>query len=695
LPDRENRQKTRVPLDTEVQVDNEGAFVEKFAGNVSRGGIFVKTPRPMPVGREVVLKIALAGGGYLEVEGVVTWIREDEDPKTGEAAGMGIRFKQLGAGIEVIVDRIVTAGEARASGDDGKIRLLVMQLRRNRKGETVREGRIVEGETIAIGRASDKDIHLADPRVALDHAVIRQRSFGTLTLESAGPDLRVDGAFSKNADLAIGMAIDIGSFRMVVEANAGEGYPAHDLVLSIERIQAATDVETARRHRLPKSLATASFGMRRPALLLACLLAVPFLVLPLLNAAVPGARAKLEEVGLNPAIAWSAGPVSSAHRSIEGECHACHAKPFATVQDAECLACHATTGEHIGDPTLRLAVTGGARCAECHREHRGLRSLADSDPQLCVACHGTLATKHPEAGLDDIAGFSAGHPAFRISMVQASGGIARISQDDSRSASWDGGLRFTHAVHLAKDGVRSPLAPPGSDGKVVMQCADCHELESGRHFYKPVSMERHCASCHRLDFEPGRTSRQVPHGSVAGVMTTLREFYAGVALGATPMAKPGTATSIVRPGENMQDTGSSIPSTVQWVNDAAERAAFELFEKRACHDCHQIERVATGADDPAGIRGVTWRVRHVVQAGRWLPKSEFEHSRHASVACTRCHSIVTTSAVATDVMLPSIATCRECHVSEPQAEKVTSSCESCHGFHAHESGSLADAQAVR
>ena len=692
MPDRENREKERVPFETEVQVENSGEFVEKFAGNISRGGMFVKTPRPLDVGREVVLKVALAGGGYLEVEGIVAWTRTDEDTKTSEPPGMGIRFKQLGAGIEVLVDRIVTAGEARAS-TDGMIRLLVMQLRRNKKGETVREGRIIEGETIAIGRASDKHIHLADPRVALSHAVIRQRSFGTLVLESSGPDLRINGTFAQNADLGIGMVVEIGSFRMVVEANAGAGYPPHDLVLSIERVLPAADESAARKHTLAKSLATTRLGIRRPALLLGALLGLPFLVLPVLNVASPGAAAKLKEVGVNPAIAWSAGPVSSSHRSIEGDCAACHAKPFAAVQDKECLGCHATTGEHIGDPALRLAVTGGARCAECHSEHRGERSLASGDPRLCVDCHGTLGTEHPEAGLENITGFTSGHPAFRLSMVSETSGrvtLARISQEDERSRTWDGGLRFTHAVHLSKDGVRSPLAVAGELGKVVMQCADCHKLESSRHFYEPVNMERHCAGCHRLDFEPGRTSRQVPHGSVAGVITTLREFYAGVALGTTPIVKTESATSMVRPGENRREPGSSILATQQWVNDAAERAAFEIFEKRACHDCHQIDRVATAANDPAGFRGTTWRVRRVIQAGRSFPNNEFEHSRHDSVACTQCHPAAT-SAAATDVLIPTITTCRECHASETQPEKVTSGCESCHEFHAHTSGSRAEA----
>jgi hypothetical protein len=317
-------------------------------------------------------------------------------------------------------------------------------------------------------------------------------------------------------------------------------------------------------------------------------------------------------------------------------------------------------------------VMGASRCADCHHEHHGARSMEDLDPKLCVDCHGKLKDTHPEAKQENISSFTSGHPGFKFPPV-------------------DEGIHFPHNIHMAKEGIRSPDAAVASGGKVVMQCNDCHELEQGRHFYKPVEMEKHCSKCHRLDFEPGRTSRQVPHGDVAGVLTTLREFYAGVALGAVPMAAPAPQTMMLRPGEKRKRIGP-LPTvaSAEWVTDSAEKAAYELFEKRVCHDCHEIQKTNAAPDDPAGIRGVTWTVKPVVQRVRWLPKSEFEHSRHASEKCERCHSAAT-SQLATDVLMPPIDTCRECHVAEPQPEKVTSGCQTCHGYHAHQSGSLAAA----
>ena len=42
-------------------------------------------------------------------------------------------------------------------------------------------------------------------------------------------------------------------------------------------------------------------------------------------------------------------------------------------------------------------------------------------------------------------------------------------------------------------------------------------------------MQKHCQECHRLEFEPAVTSRQVPHGRPEEARTVVREFYANLA----------------------------------------------------------------------------------------------------------------------------------------------------------------------
>jgi hypothetical protein len=66
------------------------------------------------------------------------------------------------------------------------------------------------------------------------------------------------------------------------------------------------------------------------------------------------------------------GPLSPAHRFLEGNCAGCHA-PVAGVQAARCISCHAAeTALLQRQPTAFHANVG--TCAECHREHEGAAS---------------------------------------------------------------------------------------------------------------------------------------------------------------------------------------------------------------------------------------------------------------------------------------------------------------------------------
>src|SRR5438270_13977880 len=115
----ESRKDQRVPLAAKVQIKTEGLekFIEKFSGNISKGGIFIKTPQPLPVGKEVLLTVVVPPGTQLiEARGVVSWTRPANDPHSGEPAGMGIRFTTLSEGSEKILDAIVSAGDGK-TGD--------------------------------------------------------------------------------------------------------------------------------------------------------------------------------------------------------------------------------------------------------------------------------------------------------------------------------------------------------------------------------------------------------------------------------------------------------------------------------------------------------------------------------------------------------------------------------------------------
>jgi molecular chaperone DnaK len=91
-------------------------FAERFASNVSRGGIFIRTREPRPVGTLVTFELRLAGGeAVVKGQGVVRWI-QPENPAAHPpvAPGMGVQFLELDERSRELVDRIAAQKEQRA-----------------------------------------------------------------------------------------------------------------------------------------------------------------------------------------------------------------------------------------------------------------------------------------------------------------------------------------------------------------------------------------------------------------------------------------------------------------------------------------------------------------------------------------------------------------------------------------------------
>ena len=74
-----------------------------------------------------------------------------------------------------------------------------------------RVGRAVSGETLSLGRAAACKIYLPDPRVRLEHALIRRAEDGYLYLEASGP-VAINQKTQTSARLAVGQKISIGPY---------------------------------------------------------------------------------------------------------------------------------------------------------------------------------------------------------------------------------------------------------------------------------------------------------------------------------------------------------------------------------------------------------------------------------------------------------------------------------------------------
>ena len=113
---RQRRAYVRAPLGLMVQfrLDDLDTFMQEYAGNISQGGMFIRTSQPQPVGNLVYFQMSLVGGEQLlEGLGRVVHVNgaSDDNP------GMGLEFVNLDAASQARIDDIVAQRLANQSAD--------------------------------------------------------------------------------------------------------------------------------------------------------------------------------------------------------------------------------------------------------------------------------------------------------------------------------------------------------------------------------------------------------------------------------------------------------------------------------------------------------------------------------------------------------------------------------------------------
>jgi uncharacterized protein (TIGR02266 family) len=83
-------------------------FIEKFAPNVTRGGIFLASRTPRPEGEVFAFEVQLATGAVaLAGEGKVTWVKPFNAAEPQKPHGMGVQFVRLDAQSRETLNRIL------------------------------------------------------------------------------------------------------------------------------------------------------------------------------------------------------------------------------------------------------------------------------------------------------------------------------------------------------------------------------------------------------------------------------------------------------------------------------------------------------------------------------------------------------------------------------------------------------------
>jgi type IV pilus assembly protein PilZ len=87
------RSASRGAIRLRVDYERMNAFFADYTKNISKGGTFIKTARPLPIGTRFLFALSLpALSEPVQITGEVQWISEPGSPASGDEPGMGIRF---------------------------------------------------------------------------------------------------------------------------------------------------------------------------------------------------------------------------------------------------------------------------------------------------------------------------------------------------------------------------------------------------------------------------------------------------------------------------------------------------------------------------------------------------------------------------------------------------------------------------
>ncbi|BBB13531.1 cytochrome c3 family protein [Sphingopyxis sp. FD7] len=582
---------------------------------------------------------------------------------------------------------------------------ILRRIATTKTGKQIVRDLALPGDRITLGRDSASTIHIADLAVNPHHATIASSDGRTVRVtaqEGLGFDLNGRTETVADIDSAAGAELRFGGHRLTIAREEDK------IILLVERIdelsQSSKDVDEVKAF----SLAGVMPGKRVGAWTFGLLMLLAFLIGPI------WAWYSYKNVDERPGNfhadrTWISGPLSSAHANLTKDCQSCHVEPFVAVTDTACVNCH--TGEHkamsmahAGAPTAMLlaarAPTGGfdkllanvgeafnrpqGRCVDCHTEHEGAGPMAATPQKFCADCHDGMQGRLQNAGhptmLADASDFGTAHPEFRPLVRAASGAQPARAAPGKATVDYNG-LKFPHDLHLQATGGVARMAASfrgRHDFGQKLECENCHRVETDGVRVKPVEMERDCAMCHSLAFETvGGVTRTLRHGEPAQVVADLTAYYRS-----TPPSRPLQLGGMQRrrPGAYAEGQVYNIYFNEVAVRPSrAQDAVRAVFSKGgACYDCHTIFAPAAGN---------SWRVAAVNQTPRYLQKGWFDHDAHKETACADCHTAAPASKSSTDLLVPGLRQCRDCHVGEGGARLVkvetatVSPCAMCHEYH--------------
>jgi Cytochrome c7 and related cytochrome c len=559
--------------------------------------------------------------------------------------------------------------------------VLIRYLRQRPDGVTEAQDSEVTLDDISIGSAADRNIQLIGRDIGAKHAQITGSAAKLKISCQPGRKIRLNGRDARSASLAVGDVIQIGGHTLKVAK------PPAGFDVAIE-VQLSTNIDASEfESAFRTNLSQTWLSMRSGAWLLATLTLLLGFAIPLSTIFLHRHGAPTP-VGLPDDTFWSAGPLNPAHEHAAGKkCSACHQQLFVHVQDQACRECHKPVLDHVAKEDRLLTHLGTPqRCAQCHREHDGGASaLHIEDDQLCIACHKDSHGLFGSLKVKPVGGFSAAaHPAFDVTLQKiADPAVAGATpewvarREPIATAHEESNLKFSHAQHM--DATRITRARDGGG----LGCGDCHTLAADGEHFLPLTMASSCASCHELTFDPSAPTRQLPHGRPLEAMLVIEDYFARKFIEPAPSA--AHSEPLRRLPDREKDTAVAADICTGPVFLCANRRATAEIENqfagRGCVSCHTV------TDSHAKDIHDRFQVLPIRLTHDYFAEVRFSHKAHAiqkdlagDDACLSCHEALKAKE-SSDVMIPDIPKCLECHGDRPVSDRITVQCVSCHTYH--------------
>jgi hypothetical protein len=548
--------------------------------------------------------------------------------------------------------------------------------------ELVRD-RLLDQPGLTIGRAADNDIHLPDLAVEQHHIRIDLQGDDNLAVRALGTlGFTLDGRMVSDGTISLstGGEIALGAARLAV-AREADGSTS----ITIRQVTAEEGKGDALRGF---ALASVLPSKRAMSWAFAGAILLLLLMVPVASHLLR-APAKPDPTGKTPGTvlldsAWTSGDLSLKHHSLQDNCESCHVAAFESVQDETCVSCHKQTGDHASMPRLAkgapalspgdalqwrigegLGKEGPLGCVSCHSEHEGpVRQPAGSEA-FCSDCHKTLDKRLTDTQLSNAHDFGKAHPQLRPVYFASFGAAKPVRAVAGSVPAERSGLKFPHDVHMnARGGAARMAVSLGQYGK-PLECKDCHSLTPDKASFKEVKMEDACEGCHSLVSGRGISGfTKLRHGDVKDLAEDLARISSGPRAPVSPVRqRPGQIGSAAP--AYRADFGRPVRGYIGLSN--------ALSAGGVCTECHLPTRGPTGQAD----------LMPVNLPDRFLTSGYFNHEPHKQEKCTTCHA-ADTSKTASDLLIPDLKSCRECHLGASAAKTKTivpSDCAMCHAYH--------------